>query len=61
MWGFGGISHCFLVPALAVGWLFGVARSGKAVTIEASIDLEYFTILVTLPDNWQSLLQVTAT
>jgi len=41
--------------------LFGVARSVKAVTIEASIDFEYFAILVTLPDNWQSLLQVTGT
>jgi len=44
-----------------LAWLFGVARSVKAGTIGASIDFEHFAILVTLPNNWQSLLQVTGT
>ena len=57
----GGVENFTLHLIPLMSRLFGVARSVKAVTIEASIDFEYFAILVTLPDNWQSLLQVTGT
>lgn len=59
--------RAFAVDVLLANAIFLVARlsravcSVKAVTIEASIEFEYFAILVTLPDTWQNLLQMSAT